>query len=159
MKKRKIASFFLLVSILLISQVSQAYDPEYLNEVVGRKAVSLGDGCELIMYLLHLEDEYPTFEAQMDFLKKNHLAKGSSAAKPANTPLRRAELAYMLGKALRLKGGLKARLFGWNERFAMEELIHQGIMREGHGADLVTGQELVVITTRAAEHMAGRMKR
>lgn len=158
MKKGKIVSLFLLVSILSISQAGQAYDPEYLNEVVGRKAASFGDGCELIMYLLRLEGEYPTFESQMDFLERNRLVRHSLGKKPANTPLRRDELAYMLGKTLRLKGGLKAQLLGWNRRFAMEELIHQGIMREGHGADFMTGQELVVIMTRAAEHMAGRMK-
>lgn len=63
----------------------------------------------------------------------------------------------MLCKALKLKGGIKARIFGLNEAFAMEELIHQGLMRQGHRHDLVTGQELVVIMTRAAEHMKMRL--
>jgi hypothetical protein len=145
--------------ILILAPLSEAYDPEYLNEVVGRKAVSLGDGFELIMYLMHLEETYSTFESQMEFLKKSRWIPESLAGKPADTLLRRGELAYLLGKALGLKGGLKARILGWNERFAMEELIHQEIMRAGHPDDFVTGQELVVIMTRAVSHLAGRFKK
>lgn len=154
--------FWLFVSILsLMIQCSPcpAYDAQYLNETIGRKAVSLGDGCQFIMYLLNLENKYPSFEEQMQFLKNNQYAPPAILTKEENTPLSRGELAYMIAKTLHLKGGLKARLFGLNERFAMEELIHQDIMRAGHAQDLVTGQELVVLMTRSAEHLSEQMKR
>jgi len=148
-----------LIGLLIWTQPLRAYDPEYFNEVVGRKAVSLGDGCQLIMYLLELEDKYPGFDSQMAFLKANQLVKKSISDKSQDAPLQRGELAYMLCKTLRLQGGLKAKFVGMNERFAMEELIYQRIMREGHALDLVTGQELVVIMTQAAQHMLSRIKR
>jgi len=50
---------FLLMSLIGLPTL-QAYDAAYLNDVVGRKAVSLGDGVELIMILLKLEEEHTT---------------------------------------------------------------------------------------------------
>ena len=151
--------YLALVLIFALAPLVNAYDPEYFNQVVGRKAVSLGDGCQLIMHLLELEDKHPHFESQMEFLKANDVVKKSILDKPQDVPLQRGELAYMLCKTLKLKGGFKARLLGMNERFAMEELTHWEIMREGHKLDLVTGQELVIIMTQAAQHILSRMER
>ena len=128
-----------------------AYDPKYLQEVVGQKAVSLADGYEMIVILMQLEEQYPNFESQKNFLLQENIIKPSWVEQEHDEPLRLGALAYMLTKMLSLKGGLKARLFGMSERFAMEELIHQGMMREGHKRDLVTGQELVVVMTQAAQ--------
>lgn len=141
--------------IALLSQGSvrtaSAYDPNYLNEVVGRKAVTLADGFELILILMQLEDRYPDFEAQKEFLLDENIIK--PAWNDKDELLRYGVLAYMLTKMLRLKGGLKARIFGTSERFAMEELLHQGILREGHKEDLITGQELVIIMTQSAQFL------
>jgi len=144
------------ILILSIAGPAKAYDPDYLNEVVGRGAVSFGDGSELIMYLLQVEEDYVEFETQMDFLEKNGLIQKSMLNNTAGEPLRRGELAYMLCRALNLKGGLKARMLGLHKRFAMEELIYRGVMRQGHNLDLVTGQELVVVVTRAAQLLLDR---
>jgi len=150
--------FIFILSIFICPVEARAYDPQYLNEVVGRQAVSLGDGLEMIMILLKLEDKYPAFNEQMAFMKENDLIKDSLVIDAQDAPLRRGALAYMLCKTLKLKGGLKAHLLGLNERFAMDELIYQGVMRPGHKADLVSGQELVLIMTGAAQHMLARSK-
>jgi len=147
-----------MVSLLVLSAPLEAYDATYLNEVVGRKAVSLGDGIELIMIVLHLEEKHTTFDAQIGFMKAHDLIKPSLTEETSDALLQRGALAYMLCKTLKLKGGLKARLLGLSERFAMEELIYQGIMRQGHSKDLVTGQELVLIMTGAAQHMLSRTR-
>ena len=155
MKKRSLVGW-LMVLLLCPSLSVLGIDAKYLEEVVGRQAVTVGDGYELIMYLLDLEGKYGDAEAQIVFLRENQIAKPSTLEKPPNGLLRRGELAYMLVKALKFRGGLKAAILGMNERFAMEELIYRGIMRKGHGKDLVTGQELVLVMTRAAEHLAQR---
>jgi hypothetical protein len=132
------------------------YDPEYLNSVVGEKAVKFSDGVEMIMTLMQIEDQYPEFQSQRAFLQKTKIIPPGWESRKPDDVLRRGELAFMLAKMLRLKGGLKARLLGMNQRFAMEELIYEGIMREGHGRDLVTGQELVFVMTAAANFMTAR---
>ncbi|MFH1800083.1 MAG: hypothetical protein ABH891_04455 [Candidatus Omnitrophota bacterium] len=132
------------------------YDPEYLNSVVGEKAVKFSDGFEMIMTLMQIEDQYPDFPSQREFLQKTKIIPPEWESRKPGDALRRGELAYMLVKMLRLKGGLKARLLRMNQRFAMEELIYEGIMRAGHGRDLVTGQELVFVMTATANFMADR---
>lgn len=138
-------------------QTASAYDPNYLNEVVGQKAVTVADGFELILILMQLEDRYPDFETQKNYLLQENIIKPSWDQK--EEPLRYGALAYMLTKMLRLKGGLKARIFGISERFAMEELSHQGILREGHKQDLITGQELVIIMTQAAQFLVNQQNK
>lgn len=155
MRKSRLVGW-LAVLMLCHSLLGFGFDAKYMEEVVGRNAVTVGDGYQLIMYLLGLEGKYSDLESQFEFLRENRIVKKSTLEKPANRLLRRGELAYMLVKALRLRGGLKAWALGMNERFAMEELLYRGIMRQGHGKDLVTGQELVLIMTRAAEHLGRR---
>lgn len=155
MTLKKVFSLAILL-FFTFCQAVQAYDPKYLEEVVGRKAVAFSDGAELIMVLLQLEDEYPDFASRMEFFQENRFIKKEWGEKGPEAPLRRGELAYILVRMLKLKGGLKARFLGLNQRLAIEELIHQEIMRAGHGADLVTGKELVRIMTRTAQHMISR---
>ena len=80
-----------------------------------------------------------------------------------NEPLRKGLAAYMFCKALGIKGGLAARVFGMNERYAMKELIFEEMMYPGDARDIVRGKELIVMVTRSAEYLAqgkeGRAKR
>ena len=154
--KKTIFGILFFALTLFLSSPSRAYDPDYLTDVVGKTAVQVSDGYELIMILMQIEDRYPDFASRQEFLRKTNLIKEKWSLRSQTDPLRRGELSYMLVKMLRLNGGLKARLLGMNERFALEELISQGIMREGHPLDLVTGQELVLVMTRAAEFMRAR---
>ena len=143
----------LAVMLLIMPQETHAYDPQYLQEVVGRQAISFGDTLKTVMILVRLDEKLPDFVSQKKFLNERGLLPKGLLEKPATAVIRRGELAYVLFKVLKLKGGIKARLFGTYERFAMEELIYQGIMRPGHRRDLVTGQELLVMMDAAGQYM------
>lgn len=133
-----------------------ALDTQALSQLVGSKAVTFSDGVELIFTLMQIEKRYPDFEARKKFLMKTGIMPQKWNDYGATDPLVREDLAYMVVKMLGLKGGAKARLVGMNKRFSMEALIHEGIMREGHGMDLMTGTELVEVMAQAADFMLRR---
>lgn len=157
MKKKSFKlGIILLLALSSYTPSTFSYDIDYFNTVIGEKAVKFADGLETIATLLQIEQQYPDFIAQRKFLEKTGILSPKWKSRSPDDILRRGELAYMLVKMLRLKGGLKARILGMNQRFAMEELIYEGIMREGHQRDLITGQELVYVATSVAEFMAAR---
>lgn len=148
--------FFIGVFAFLPAVPLRAFETQSLTQLAGRQAVTFADGVELILVLMQIEKKYPDFDSRKEFLTKTGILPAKWNAYGASDPLRRGELAYMVVKMLRLEGGLKAHLFGMNRRFAMEELIHEGIMREGHGQDLMTGTELVQVMTQALDFMLRR---
>lgn len=159
MTKRWGLALLFLTLIFQSAQPVQALDSEALTQIVGSKAVSFADGVEMIFTLMQIEKRYPDFEARKEFLIKTKIMPPKWKERQASSLLYRGDFAYMVAKMLRLKGGLKARLMGMNKRFAMEELIHEGIMREGHGKDLMTGIELVEVMTQSADFMLRREKK
>jgi hypothetical protein len=64
----------------------------------------------------------------------------------------------MFCKALKIKGGILLTLFGVNQRYALKELVHQRVMSSGNVKDVVSGEELVLILTRAGIYMAKKQK-
>jgi len=157
MIKRVVGTFVILLCFQFTAAVSvTALDTERLTNLIGQKAVAISDGFEFLMTLMQIEELYPGFDSQKNFLIKAGIIPSDQNSQAAQDPLTRGKLAYALVKTLRLKGGLKARLLGMNERFAMEELLHQNIMRPGHRQDFMTGDELVVVMTNALNFMAMR---
>ena len=69
-------------------------------------------------------------------------------------PLRKGLFAYMLYSALDVKGGITLSLFGVSERYALKELVYQGILSSGNVKDILSGDELVTTTMRAADFIA-----
>ena len=153
LNKTRLVSVLLILLMFSYPKEGLVFDPQYLSEVVGRQAVSFGDTLKTVMILVRLDEKLPDFVSQKKFLHEQGMLPESLTKKPATELVHRGELAYILFKILRLKGGVKARLFGVNERFAMEELIYQGLMRPGHKLDLVTGQELVLTMNASGQYM------
>ena len=57
--------------------------------------------------------------------------------------LRRGQFAYMLCKALDIKGGLTMRIIGTRERYALREVIFLGLMPDVNKAKYVNGMEVL----------------
>ncbi len=64
----------------------------------------------------------------------------------------------MFARALDIKGGIWFRLFTTSQRYALKELIFQEIMYMGNINDIVSGKELILIFTKAADYVAARQK-
>ncbi|MBI4436535.1 MAG: hypothetical protein HY590_03880 [Candidatus Omnitrophica bacterium] len=133
--------------------------PEPLKEIyfinlLPKKIVYRYDAAKSIVILMGVDDEYIALEAQIAYLKeKNFLHKRfEKESFDPMEPLRRGTAAYIFYKALGMKGGIALHLFGPTERYALKELVFQGIMSPGHVNDLLSGQELVQIMSQAARY-------
>jgi hypothetical protein len=68
----------------------------------------------------------------------------------AESKLTKGTLAYLLCKALDIKGGATMRLTGTSRRYALRECIYVGLMGVGSTDEYVSGRELLDVMQRAA---------
>ncbi len=130
-------------------------DRIYFAELMTRKISFRYDASKIFVLLMGVENQYIDMNSQIIFLKeKNFLPKKFEADFRPREPLRKGLFAYMLYKALDVKGGISLSLFGVSERYALKELVYQGILASGNTDDILTGEELVSTTMRAAEFIS-----
>ena len=131
-------------------------DLVYFAELMLKKIAYRYDICKAIVILMGVEDRFIDLGSQITFLKNENILPKKFEKKEFDVtkPLRKGLTAYMFCKALKIKGGILLTLFGVNQRYALQELVHQGVMSSGHVKDVVSGEELVSILTRAGNYMA-----
>ena len=135
-------------------QPSKSIDQDYFKELLERKNSLFSDACKTVSILMGVADQYPDFQSQFDFLKQNNIIPKKVAYDLVpNQPLRKGLASYMYCKALKIKGGLWMRLFGVNQRYAFKELVYMEMMLPGHEKDIVTGKELILLLTEAADYL------
>jgi len=130
-------------------------DSFYLAEMPLRKVTYRYDLCKALVLLRGVENRYIDLNSQVAYLKQEGLLPERLEDEfDPMLPLRKGLTAYILRNALNIKGGLFLHLFPSSERFALSELLYVGIMSAGNTNDLVSGDELSSIITRAANHIA-----
>jgi hypothetical protein len=117
----------------------------FLEEVYNKKVSSLGDACRALGIMLGKEEQ---------FVQENFFPPSMKAPFHLQEPLRKGVVAYMLCKALHIKGGLWLRLLGVNQRYALRELVYEGVMFSGNVQDFMSGRELISTLTQAADYLA-----
>ena len=136
----------------------QAIDQEYLQRLEHQRQARKVDGVYVVMVLLGKQKDFASFPEQFSYLKQNGYFPQYETGSDLNEPLRKGELAFMLCKTLKIKGGVHLRLFGLSERYAFSELIFQGIMPYGNQQEIVTGPELISIFNQSVDYITGRFK-
>lgn len=139
-----------------VLESSPSPDLAFFQELLLKEYVVRSDVIRPLLILLG-EDELLSQEqaAQIRFLQEKKIlpAKVAQNFSPEK-PLRKGLAAYMFCKALRMKGGIGARIFGMNQRYALNELVFTGIMSEASRDDIVSGPEFIIIFTQATEYLA-----
>lgn len=107
----------------------------FLLELYNKKVSSIADACRAISILLGREEQ---------FVQKFNYQE----------PLRKGQVAYMLCKALDMKGGLWLRLLGLSQRYALRELVYERVMVPGNVQDFMSGKELISTLNQAADYLA-----
>jgi hypothetical protein len=109
-----------------------------------------------LVILLGLREELKDYSARFSFFqKKGIISQPIAAHLHADSPLHKGEVAVMFCRALGIKGGIWLRLFGQSQRYALRELVFEGIMYSGVVNETVSGRELAMIYANAAEYLAG----
>ncbi|MGE5279827.1 MAG: hypothetical protein ACM3L6_03675 [Deltaproteobacteria bacterium] len=80
-------------------------------------------------------------------------AKWDEAASGGDAPLRKGEAALLFCRALGIRGGIGRRLFPKSERYALRELVYEGIMSAEGPEEVVAGRELVGMFVAAVDFM------
>lgn len=131
----------------------------YFRELLSRRVIFHYDACRALVILMGVENQYKDLNAQIAFLKeKNIIPRKTASEFDPNEPLRKGLAAYMFCRALEIKGGLWLRLFDKSQRYALRELVFEGIMSPGNVNDIVSGKELILILTTAANYKAKRLQ-
>lgn len=142
-----------------LESVSEAankdYTSQYINELFLKKTAYRYDLYKVILIILGAENKYTDSDSQIEFLKINKIIdEGLFINFKLDKPLQKGLTAYLFYRALDLRGGILAKIFGLDERRAVKELSFQGIISDGNVSDYISGKELIVILTRSANSIA-----
>lgn len=129
----------------------------YFVNLLSKRISYRYDAVKSIIMLMGVDEEYIDLDSQVRYLKeKCILPKQYAESFDSMLPLRKGLAAYLFLRALEIKGGIALHLFGPSERYALKELIFQGIMSPGYANDIVSGSELVQMMSQAARYKAER---
>jgi hypothetical protein len=132
---------------------------DYFRELISRKIALNSDACRVVVKLMELEDQTKDFSSQVSLLKDRDIIPRKIAADfDLSRPLNKGVAAYMFCRALKIKGGVWLRLLGMNQRYALKELVFEGIMSPGSVNDIISGRELILVFTRAVEYMTAKIE-
>lgn len=131
----------------------QQEDIMYIAELSFRKVTYGYDLCKVIVLLKGVENQYIGLDAQVTYLKEqNFLPKNLQDTFDPMKPLRRGSTAYVLSKALNIRGGIFLNIFRESERYALKEMTYAGIMSSGNIHEIISGDELASTITRAVNY-------
>lgn len=107
----------------------------------------------MVLLLIDGEDRYQNFMDRLIALDAKGVTQSSWEIE-ADEPVTKGTLAYMLCRALGLKGGVMLRLIPCR-RYAYREALNYGLMAKGSAREPLTGPEAVGILGRAARMKEG----
>ena len=126
---------------------------DYFKTLLSKKIILCAEGFNAVAHLMGIEDYAKDFASQTAFFKEKEVITERIARElNPNLPLRKGLTAYILCRALGIKGGVWLRLFGMSERYALRELVFEEIMSPGNINDVMSGKEFVITLTKAAEY-------
>ena len=134
--------------------------PIYFLEVSQRFITYHYDLAKAVVVMRGVDDEYINLEAQVAYVKKQRiLPPRLAAAFDPKAPLRKGLFAVALARTLKVRGGVFSHLLPTSQRYALKELVYQGILSPGYPNDVVSGQEFVASVARAVEQLAREQRR
>ena len=140
-----------------VSVAPESSELQYLKELVLKKVATTQDAIHILAILLGLRQEQKDYPAGLSFCReKGILPPKISDNLRAESPLRKGVAAYMFCRALGLRDSVWLRVFGTSQRYALRELVFEGIMPSGSVHESVSGSELVLIFANAAEYLADK---
>ncbi|MFC1510419.1 hypothetical protein ACFL49_02045 [Candidatus Omnitrophota bacterium] len=149
-----------------IFEEDQAFDASgsldmdvFFEQLLEKEWAFVSDGLQVLVILLGEELQIVGFESQMNFFQtKRYLSLKSAEKMQPQDLLRKGLMAEMLVKVLEIRGGLHMMLWGVTPRYAIKELVHEGIMFSGAVNEGLSGKELIYMLKEAADYIDERAK-
>lgn len=124
----------------------------FLGELAAQDRVNQNDGFRAVLIWLEAAEEADNFKDRCLALADRGLIQSRWRLNP-HAPLDKATLAYILYKALGLRGGVNMELFN-NRRYALREMVYRRLMARGADYAYVSGSELIGLLGRADDRRA-----
>ncbi len=125
-----------------------ASDAEFFFELSEKKYCSTDDAYRGMLYLIDGTDTSKDFEKRTARLVMHGVANKNWKHSP-NAVVTKGKMAYMLVRALEIRGGVMYNITNGCPRYALRELIHKGIIKGGTEHSKLSGAEYVGILGRA----------
>ncbi len=138
-----------LAAVPLLGAQEKAQEPAareqrtaYLRRIFEKDRAGFGDACRAVLSLVQDEHTDADFEAVRKDLEARGIVEAGWDLR-ADSPLDRGTLAFMLCRALGIRGGLTMAVFGTSRRYALRECVHLGLLPGGTAGQYVSGRELI----------------
>ena len=149
---RKKAFVIILAATWLALSASQSFaDKQFLREMAGKEEITLADGCRAIYCFVGGDENEKNIDTILADLLERKCIKKNYQGK-AERKLTRGQFAYMLCRALDIRGGLTMMVIGTTERYALRECIFRELMPDVNQGKYVTGLELLGVLSRAEKY-------
>ena len=125
-------------------------DAVFMGELAAQDRVNQNDGFRAVLIWADGKDESKNFKQRAVTLAAKGFLKTRWRLNPA-APLDKGTLAYMVFKALDLRGGVNMAIFN-SRRYALRELVYNGMMARGADYTYVSGSEFIAILGRADDY-------
>ena len=125
-----------------------ASDAAFFFKLSKKQYCSTDDAYRGMLYLIDGTDTSSDFEERTARLVMHGVADKNWKHNP-NAVVTKGKVAYMLVRALEIRGGVMYNITNGSGRYALRELIYKGIIIDGTEYSQVSGAEYVVILGRA----------
>lgn len=144
--------------LLAVLTLQDAAPPEKrtdgLRRLYEKDKATYGDALRLVLGLAKDAPSEGDFAAvRQEALDRTLVESGWEIAESA--PVDKGTVAYMLCRALGIKGGVTMRLFGISRRYAFRECVYLKLIAGGTPGERVTGRELIDILAAAEDYRKG----
>jgi hypothetical protein len=126
----------------------------YVRRLYEQDRATYQDAGRMVLSLASGRHEGGDFETLRRGLLERGLIDPDWTLAPSD-PVTKGTVAYMLCRALDIRGGLTMRIFGISRRYAFRECVYLGIFSGGTTDEYVSGRELIDVITNA-EHYRER---
>ncbi|MFH1640398.1 MAG: hypothetical protein ABIA66_00385 [Candidatus Omnitrophota bacterium] len=126
----------------------------YFQELVRKPVATFADAARVVVLLSGEQDSIQSFTLERSLLRERGIIGSELADVKENKTLRKGLLALLLCRALDIRGGIWKRLFTNSQRYALREMVHEGIISTGSTQERVSGKELIIMFTQAARYLA-----
>ena len=125
-------------------------DAQFLFDLSKKKYCSTDDAYRGMLFLIDGNDTSNDFEERTARLAMHGVVK-KNWRHSSNEVITKGKVAYMLARALGVRGGVMYNVTNASQRYSLRELIFNGIIKDGTESSKLSGAEYVGILGRAED--------
>ena len=138
-----------------LTQVTGGNDPdsqmEFWHELASRPVTCNDEAFHALLLYLDSKDDAANYAQRVEALRERKLLPGNFAG-TSNEAIRRGTLAVAIVKILQIKGGWVMHVFGPTPRYAVRELIYDGLYPPSSPQQTFSGTEFLGIMGKVEDY-------